>query len=462
MRALALSVVLAMVGCGPTLLWASRSPDRRARVTIVRRGEAEVLTTGGATERTYDSVALDRLRWGPHGVLVPAQRADDWWVVDGEQELGPFVEVGPLSSSGEHVAFAARHADGWHVTVDGLVGSAFDAIGESLLVDPETGAFAYVGRRRGAEQVVWGEGIGPPCTLVAMLSLGAKGRQVAYVDRGARDRLLVDHLEAGAWDEVLELALAPDEAHWSALVGEGDTCSLVHDGVVRASAPLLTHLRISDDGAHVACLSPAVDGSSVEVLVDGTAVRSVRRALGEALTFVPGSATLVVIVEQTQGLRIVVGDEESERFEEILGPVTAPGRVGWIGRRGGQSEVAIGMETVGVEPWATSLLLAREGDGFAYVARTDAGRFVVTRLGRWPVPRLFIDTLAIDATGAHWAALVPDASERRLDVFVDGVRHAELDPDEIGAALAIDESLGPADAVRAIVLGELARAIAAD
>jgi hypothetical protein len=140
--------------------------------------------------------------------------------------------------------------------------------------------------------------------------------------------------------------------------------------------------------------------------------------------------------------------------------VYAPGRVGWIGRRGGRSEVTIEGEIVATEEWAGTLRLASEGTGYAYVARADGQRAVVTRRGRWPVPRLFVDTLVVDTTAHHWAAVVPDAHERVLAIWIDGEPRTSLDVDEIsGAIVASEGAIDPADAVRAIAQGELERSL---
>src|SRR5690606_32659145 len=129
------------------------------------------------------------------------------------------------------------------------------------------------------------------------------------VDRGARDRVLVDHEPVGVWDEVLELTLARDAPSWAAIVADGSGCALVR-GVEGSSegelgaAEALTHLRISDDGAHVACLAPALDGSSIDVVLDGAVIAHHRRVEGDALAFVPGTSSLVVVFEDSQGPRV--------------------------------------------------------------------------------------------------------------------------------------------------------------
>ncbi len=445
-------------GCVPTLVWAGLSPDGRTSIRVVQDGALLRVTEGAGAERSYDAIAFDRLAWSPRGVVLPAQRDGAWWVLDGTDERGPFTEIGELVSAGDHVAYVTRAANGLRVIVDGRAGPAFDAIADGLLVDGEEGSVAYVVTRADGEHAVHDESIGPAVERVSLLTLGAKGHLVAYVDRGARDRLLVEHREVGIFDRVLELVVSRDEAHWAALVGAGEETALIHDGAERASAPFLTHLRISDDGAHAACLSPAPDGGSIDVVLDGARVAHHRRIDGEGLAFVPGDARVVLVWEDSQGMRVTLGSIESVRYESIEGPTLALRRAGWIGRRGEQSEVVIEGELVGTEEWAGTLSLAMHGDSYAYVARAAGQRFVVTPRGRWPIPRFFVDSLVLGDDGRHWAALVPDAAAHRLEVWIDGVPRVVLDDHELGGAIAIDTDRTLRDVVRAVVRGVLARA----
>ncbi len=457
MRLVGVVACVALAACAPSLVWTGRGPDRGVAVTVVRDGARLAITSGGTT-RAYDAIAFERLVWTPRGALVPAQRDGVWWIVDGADERGPFVSVGEIVRAGAHVAYVSEGADGVRVTVDGSTGSAYDAVGEGLQLDADAGSVAYVVRRSDGEHAVHDGDVGPAAELVAMLRLGAKGRSFAWVERGTRDRLFVDDHEIATYDAVLELVIAADEPHWAALVTAGDDTALVHDGATLSRATYLSHLRISDDGAHVACLAPLADGSAIDVVVDGAHVAHHRRIEGERLAFVPGDARVVFAAEDVQGLRMTLGEVVGERYESIEGPVLAPHRAGWIGQRGGHSEVVIDGAVVASEPWAGTLALAAHGDGYAYVARSAGGqRFVVTSRGRWPVPRLFVDTLVLDDDGLHWAALVPDVAAHRLEVWIDGAPHGALDELELGGAVAIQTERSLPEIVREIALGELAR-----
>ena len=472
--ALLVAVVLAAtlaVGCAPSLLWHGRSPDRASRAAIVARDGREVLEVDGIERGGWDEIAMP-VRWSARGPVAMVRRGERWSVLDGDREGEPFDAIRELTVEGATVAYAAADREGWRVIVqDDRVsrGRAFDALRADTLRVVE-GRAVYVGRDGRGDHVVVGEAIGEAYAAVHGLAVGAKGRTVGYAGvRGDGEDIVIDGAVVARVDEVLELALAADAPRWAAIVAQGEDTVLVHgtdDGAIeRVRAPILTHLRISDDGEHALCLRSEVDGSAIEVWLDGAALVRARRVDGERLAFVPGTARVVVVREDAQGPVVWIDGAEGERYEEVEGPVLAPRRAGWVGRRRGRSVVVIDGAPVGDEAWAGSLRLAREGDGYAYVARgegppDDAQRAVVTQRGRWPVPRLYVDTLVVDASGHHWAALVPDPAARRLSIWVDGAPRSELDVDEVSAAMLAQGTLGPRGPIHAIVEAELAHALA--
>lgn len=437
-------------------MWHGTSRDLAHEAHVVRDGSGARVIVDGAERGAWSEVAYDALRWTSRGVVVPVRDGERWRVLGPDGAGDVFDAIADLRVAGDHVVYQGARGSVWQLVVDGAAVASSSAPIRDIVVD-ERGAFAAIVRAGAHERVVRDGSASAELPLgVRDVTLGAKGRVLAYVvttsDR--REQLAVDHTLSEPFDEILELAIAADAPHWAALVAEGDHTVLLLDGRRVTQAPLLTHLRIGDDGAHVACLSPAPDGGSIDVLLDGTAIAHHRRVDGERLAFVPGTGTLVFLAEDSQGIRVVLGDRASERYESIDGPVLAPGRAGWIGRRGGRHEITIDGVIVGDAEWAGSLRLGRRGHEHAYVVRERGRRFVVTRRGRWPVPRLFVDTLVLDDAGRHWTALVPDAAARRLEVWIDGVPRAELDRRALEAAASGGAS-SPADAVRAVVAAVL-------
>jgi hypothetical protein len=467
-----------LAGCAPTLVHRARSADRAHDVTVTSADGVEVLALDGIERARGRRVAVERLRWRAGEPIVPVQTAEGWHLL-GVEDAPRWLEIGEVAASATHVAYEAADRAGWHVVLDGRIGPAVPALARGTLVLGDEVA-AAVGLDGGRELVATDRALGPPVEDVRALEVVAKGRVLAHVAREAgREALVLDGEVALEAEEILEHAVADEAGAWAAIVGEGELVALVRGGTGREPevrepevllrAPLLTHLRLASDGAHVACLVPVPDGGGIALARDGAILSQHRRAEGASLAFVPGTERLALVVEEAQGPEVLDGDWRSERFEAISELVVAPETVGFVGSRGGRSEVWVGRARVGSERWAGSLVLraapaasAEAGAPHvehAYVARDDAGaRAVVTRRGRWPVPRLFVDTLQLDETGHHWAALAPSPDEGRLEVWIDGEPRVGIDVEEVGSELAIRGPLTDlAELANELVEAELAR-----
>jgi hypothetical protein len=268
---------------------------------------------------------------------------------------------------------------------------------------------------------------------------------------------------SSGWEEILEPVA--NDGGFAFFGARAVDVVLVHgasDVRTEAEAEVLTHLRLSDDGAHTLCLRPDDDG--IALLLDGAPLARHRRIDGARLSFVPGTALAAWVAEDSQAPRVLVGDAsgrvESDRYGEIEGPVLAPGRVGFVGRDPiGRSGSEVVLVEAGAAPaivlgaeWAGSLRLGARGHAVAI--RERGARMVVTARGRWPIPRFFVDTLVADDAGEHWAAVVPDAAERELTVWIDGEPAVPLDLDEV-SSLAVRAG-GASDAPELLV--DIARA----
>ncbi len=374
-----------------------------------------------------------------------------------------WIGIGEVSIDGDRVIYQAADRAGWHLVVGEHVGPAAPVIEAGSLVTRDARA-AAIARDREGEHVLTEAAIGPAWGDVRELAFDAGGR-VSYVAASDdRERLVIEDEVVLEAEEILELARAARSTGWAAIVADGEEVVLVHAAQQRAvaervRATLLTHLRISDDGEHVACLVPAREGGSIALWRDGVIADQHRRVEGASLAFVPGTDRVVVLAEEAQGIEVRGGTPDGERFERITELVTAQESVGFVGARGGSHEVWIDGVRVGRWRWAGSLRLGERGRERTYLARDEQGqRFVITRRGRWPVPRVYVDTLTVDSSARHWAALVPDPGARTLDVWIDGLPRARVDPDELGSAMAASGSATiPVALARRIVSGELAR-----
>jgi len=460
-----LSTSLASSACTPVLAWRGRSDDRRHEATVWVIDGVEELRVDDVPRGRFDQVDVPALRWVGDEPVVRVREASRERLLGAATDRS-WIGVGEVAIEGDRVIYEAADRAGWHLVVGELVGPAVPVIEATSLVVRDARA-AAIARDRAGDHVLTERELGPAWSDVRELGFDASGR-VSYVAAGDdRERLLIEDEVVLEAEEILELARATDAPGWAAIVADGEQVALVHGGQDRAvterlRAALLTHLRISTDGEHVACLVPAASGGSIALWRDGAIVAQHRRVEGASLVFVPGTDRLVVLAEEAQGIEVRGGTPDGERFERITELVTAQESVGFVGARGGSHEVWIDGVRVGRWRWAGSLRLGQRGRERTYLARDDEGqRFVITRRGRWPVPRVYVDTLTVDSSGRHWAALAPDPGARTLEVWVDGLPRARVDPDELGSAMAASGSATiPVALARRIVSGELARFLA--
>ncbi|HEY8429330.1 MAG TPA: hypothetical protein VIL20_13180 [Sandaracinaceae bacterium] len=455
------TVLLALAPCacgGPLVVWHGHSPDRAHRARILEEGGSQRVLVDGEPGPTVDAVALTSLRWSARGLAYAARLDGRWHVVHG-QELGPPHDaIGEIATAGSRLAYAALDGERWRVVVDGEPGPAFTSLARGTLRFFADGRrFVYVGRDQGRARVVIDGEAGPSFEAIERLSIGGKGALIAYVGwEGERASLVVDSRVRGTYDEVIALELASAEPRFAAIVTYEGAPAIVHDGAIVARPPRAARLAISADGARVAWVVPHDDRE--EVWLDGARV-----AAHDAVTdlgFVPRTGALLYVARDAERVRVVHGGRPGPPALEIVETrASAAGHFGYVARRGAGRFVVIDGALRWRGEWAGGLALAERSDRWAFVVRRAGRRFVVTPEGETPVERPFVDTLVLDPSGAHWAIAVADRRARRVAVVVDGRPHATLDLDEVAAA--ITQGVEPAEAVRAIVAGELARALAA-
>ncbi len=462
------------VGCGPSVLFRARSPDLSHRIEVHAEDGGERAHVDGTAGALFLAIGAGAIAFTDAGAAFYAASDASGWRVVGPSSAGPtFMEIAvPLFVLGEQPLYVAASAEGWHVVHGDVIGPASSGPPTDLRVLGDR--YGYVAHDEAGARWMWGGEAGPGFQRIELVRVGDGGSRVVYAGTRETGTHVVSSTPSGttlseAHESVLELVAAANAPGYAALLGIEEHTELVHAPSARgaeggatevhlASAPLLTHLRITDDGLHTACLSAAEDGRAIEVLLDGVSIARHRRVDGERLTFVPGSDRLFWVAEDAQGLVVHEreGDREAhgERFESIDGPFVARGSVGYIGRRGGRAEVFVDGARVADEAYAAQLRIG-PGGHYAFMVRSRGARFVVTRRGRWPIPRFFIDTLTLDESGEHWAALVPDGAERVLSVWIDGEPRVEVPAEEV-LEPALARGIDPPVALRAMVEAVLA------
>lgn len=451
-------LVATLAACGgPLLVWHGHGPDRAHRAELLEQGGVQRMIVDGEAGPPVAAVGLAQLRWSTRGVVYPARVGERWRVIVG-REPGPAHDaIGEIAVAGDRVAYAALDGDTWRVVVGGEAGPPFTSLRSGTLRFFRDGRrVVYVGRAADGERAVIDGAAGPAFDRVGMLSIGAKGALVGYVgftEAGAS--VVIDGEVVLRAEDVGALELASAEPRFAALVTMHGAPAVVHDGDVVARPADATQLAISAEGAHVAWVARTED--TEEVWLDGS--RAGAHEAIEALRFVPRTGALLYVARDGERARVVHAGEAGPHAAAIESLVTSPaGHFGYVARRGAGRFVVVDGVVRHRGEWAGALVLAERSDRFAFVARRAGVRWVVTPDGRIEVPRPFVDTLVLDPSGRRWAIAVADRRTRRIEVLVDGRSVAVLDADEVAAA--ITQGRDPAEAVRAIVAGELARAIA--
>jgi len=453
MIARAILTLALATGCGPLVVWHGRSPDRAHRAVIVDEGGRQRLVVDGEASEPYEAVGFTHLSWTARGAVVPV-RTGGLWRMMSHGDLGPAYDaIGEIVTAGDRVAYAAQDRAGWRVVDRGVPGPVFESLrAGSLAIDGER--LLYVARSAGGEHVVIDGEVGPAYERIGALGTGAKGTLTGYVGvHGAGADVIVDGRVVMRAGDVRELVLAKGEPRWAAIVeGDGER-SVVH-GARTFPSRTAEQLVLSDDGTRVAWI--ALAPGAAEVWLDGARVGS---HLGvERMRFVPRTGALIYVAREAEGVRVVHDGARGPRLRTVESLVVSQaGHVGYVGTRGVGSVVVIDGALRYRGEWAGGLVLAERSEGFAFLVRDAGRRFVVTSERRVELARPFVDTLVLAPDGARWAVAVADPRTRRLDVVVDGVAVAPLDVDEVSAARLAGGD--PVEVVRAIVRGELTRAI---
>ncbi len=451
----ALAALLLLWGCGasgPLVAWHGRSPDGLHRVAVVEGDGVQRLIVDGRELGEWEAIGFDHVIWAQSGIAAPVKEDGAWHVFESGTLGPPYEAVGELSATPAGVVYAARDGAGWHVVVDGEPGPPFRSLRAGSLV-VRRGRIAYVARGARGEHAVVDGRVGPRHRRVERLSFAGKGERavyVAYDEDGAR--IVVDLTPGDIAEAVHELAVSPRVPRWAAIVERNGRLYLDHDGS-RAEIPRgARELALSTDGAHVAWVVPS--GEGVNVWRDGEP--GARHVDIRHLTFVPGGDELLYVAEAVDGHRLVHDSGSSARFDRIEPPVvSASGHWAYVGHRNAGSVLVVDGEVRFRGEWSSSPVLGTTGDGWAAVTRHGARRHVVTARGTTEIQRPFVDTLVVDAEGAHWAIVVA-APSRQLRVVVDGRDVAALEVDEIAAQVTIGRD--GLSATRDIVRSELVRA----
>jgi len=396
MTALTLVLLLPSAGCAPRLVWAGHDSTGALRAAVFAADGKQWLVSGADVGTRFDVVDQEAIAFSPDGsrLAYAAMEAGVWWIVIGPEQLGPWNDVSEprFSGDGRHFAFLAQAADGWHAVVDGIPGSAFEAIQpHTLQFSPDGQRVALVARSGGCAVVVV-DGVPGACRervrALRLTNVGAAG----ILREGPSDRFFFGTEAGPAAEEIGEWAVTPDGARFAYASRTGLRWVVQVDGAAVSSCERVQHVLFGDDGRRVAWVCIA-DGRS-SVVIDG----------------VPGAEALVVsdlvLAAHARAYAYVARDDRG------VWVVSAGSRLG---------------------PFADveDLSLGSGGGAPVFVARSAGRSRVVHGASVTPVDAPVEATLVASGDGIHWALVDGDPSHHVLWLVLDGRRVREVRPDEV-------------------------------
>lgn len=466
MRSL-IAALVALSACAPTLMWRVRSRDRSTRVTVLERSGRQRVVVGDEVQREVDAVGLDGLALSEDGrtVVYPALHAGRWHLAVNGALGAAYDGIGAvaLSRDGRRVAFAAQSMGRWRVVSDGVEHADHAAImAGSLRWSPRGERLVYVARDGDQVRVVVDGTPQRRFDAVRSIRFGDKDRRVAYVAvSGDAERVVIDGGVSAASKRIGALETA-DEGAAVAWIAEGDEgAALMLDGAAIATgARTFAALRVSADGATVACLR--VNASSVDAMVNGRVEGTYDDAVGETLSLSRDGAhlTFVAVVE---GRRAVVRDGlAGPRFDAVPELVSSDdGRWAYVGVRGEARSVFVDGRRVRRERrWMGGIALASQTGRYAYFVQRDRGLAVRDDERERLVGAAFEDSLAFDASGRRWGCIGVARGGDSPSFAVEGGARRPMEREELGS-LILGGRLD-AEAVRSVVRAELARSLGAE
>src|SRR5262249_35515936 len=332
-------------------------------------GSQQWLQSGGEVGPRFEQVDTSQVVFAPDGsrLAYPAMLEGRWWMIVGEERLGPWEDVAEprFGGNGRRFAFLARAPGGWHVVTDGTAGPALESIQPRTLGFSEDGThLGYVAREgRCPFAVVDGKALA--CQeRIRSLGVTNLGTVVMVIREGRKERFLVGDQRGPPCDAIGERGVTADGRHSAYPPQRGPGCPVFVDGVASAECTRVQHLRYGDAG-HLSWVCSGVGGATV--FVDGVA--------GMAWPLVSAP----VLASRASDIAYVARDEQGA----------------WVISEGGRQ---------GPFADARNLVLPPEGGDPVFLARID-GKIRVVHQGRTtPLGAAVEGSLVVSDDGQHWAA----------------------------------------------------------
>lgn len=439
----ALALLAALVGgCGPSLVWYARSPDRRHLVQVLERHGCQYVSLDGAEGPRFEGVAPETVKLSDDAarLVYAGTIGEQWWVMFDGLAGPPWDGIGAvvLGPGGERVAYAAQRGDRWHVVVDGRVGPGFDELkAGSLRFSPDGNRLVYIGQRGASVHAVIDGESGPAFDGIAALIVSEDGR-VGYLGRGEGfEQLVLDGRPRDRFDEIAELALGSGD-RVALLARDAGAWFAVVDGERGPPHDAVFGVTYAPGGEIVAYV--ARDHGQERVVVGGRQQPAFDLILPETLVFDPRGGGPVYAAAVGERVFMVRDGAPGPLFDRVGVPSFAPdGRLFYSAERGGRGVLVIGDRVVDEYVWAGSPAFSADGERSAYVVRKGERMLVMVEAAAFAFDVVVAGSLVFSDDGRHWACLAGSFEERELRLVIDGRQTERLfDWDELIAGVSVD------------------------
>ncbi len=477
--AYAVPMILTLIfsGCAPTLIWTSKSPDRRHSVTVQQSGSHQEVWVDGEKIGSHRGLALSTFAWSPNGTeWAYAARDDRQWhmvrnlgtvrevrkvqnglakITNGrnggnDQRLGDWDGIGDarFSPVGKHLAYTAERQGQWHVVVDQDVGPEFDAIlSGSLRFDSEGKHFAYAAQRGDKTTVVLDQSPGPFYDGIASLTFDPKGHLAYAMRRDNQAFAVYDGKVGPAFDAITEMIFSPSNDILGYVGRRRENWHAVIEGIESKPYARIRDLTFSTDELSTAFVAREVGedgkggiggddraGGEEFVVQDGVPERrgfvSIRPG---SLTFSRGNDQATYIaVRPDKKLVLVFDGEASVAWDEISGPRRSAdlAHIGFAARAGAVWSVLADGKKIAEESWAGPPVFGA-GGAMAYPARRNGKESVIVSGKTYAFDLVLEDSILFGPDGRHWGCIAGSRLSKGFFFVVDGVKRRELDVREI-------------------------------
>ncbi len=396
-------IFLVLAGCtAPRVIWAGRDLTRVTSLEVLAGGAEQWVRSGDTQGPHFDAIGTEGIAFSREGgrAVCPAVRGGKWFVVTGDQTLGPWDGIADLRISGDgaRVAFAAQLGPGWRPVVDGVPGPVFEHVQGGTLQFSENGAHVAFVASNGPCAYLVVDDIPGPC-LERVLSLRATnaGTVAAMIREHGQERFVIQPQPqpAGATppaDALGEWSVTSDGRRFVYAARQGARWSAVLDGVLSPSCGRVQYLRFGDSGRRVAWV--CVDGGQSTMVIDGVAGKPFLALSAPVLS--ARSNRFAYVGHDGLGEWVVTDDAMSGPFADVR-----------------------------------ELSVPRAGGPVAFVARADGVPRVVHGDQQTIFPMLVDGSLVVSEDGGHWAVIAGDPRVRELWLIVDGERVRKVTAPEV-------------------------------